>query len=196
MNARERFLAVYSETERKKLDKVPSFVQYVRHEFIGAHEEELFGNYADELYYNLRLDAPLVLGFDAVFSDIPHSNSMTSAELEDKDGTKHSVGLNGQISKQNSSFYNKGLLYSMDNLDRLRSAIIHVDAQNAIRSTLDFYEKVGSRIFPVPAISGIFDTMWMAMTMNEFAINYRKKTKLFPARLWRKHGDGFCPDVR
>ena len=45
--------------------------------------------------------------------------------------------------------------------------------------TLDFYEKVGPRIFPVPAISGIFDTMWMAMTMNDFAINYRKKTKLY-----------------
>ena len=118
MNATERFLAIYSESGRKKLDQVPSFVQYVKPEFISMHEEELFGGFSGDLYYNLRLDAPLVLGFDGVFSDIPHSISGEGVEVEDKQGQKHSIGLNGQYGSL-GGFYHGGLLNSIENLDKV-----------------------------------------------------------------------------
>lgn len=179
LNASKRYLAVYSNAERKNLDRVPSFVQYVRSEFILQHEDEMLGNYSGELLYNLRLDAPMVLGFDAVYSDLPGSINIHAVELEDKDGKRYPVGINGQISNVDSTFYNRGLLFSMENLDTLKSAVYFPDNRVQIQTTLDFYEKVSDLIFPVPALNGIFDQMWMGMTMTEFARNYRKKSKLY-----------------
>lgn len=179
MNPKERFLAVYSETERKKLDRVPSFVQYVRPEFISQNEDLLFGSYQEELFYNLRFDAPLVLGFDAVFADIPHSASCSQVELTDKAGKKHITSTSGQVSKEVGQFYNQGLLFSMENLEKLRETLKISDASDSIRKTISFYESVSNKIFPVVAIGGIFDDTWMAMGMTDFSINYRKKTRLY-----------------
>ena len=179
MNARERYLAVYSDENRKELDHVPSFVQYVTTDFINQHEDALFELWEGELYYNLRLDPPMVLGIDAVFNDMPGVVSCNAVELEDKDGTMYSVGLNAQVGREGSTYYNRGLLNSMENLDRLRSAMKITNHDADIKTTADFYEKADPHIFSVPAIGGIFDTMWMAMTMPVFAYNYRKQTPLY-----------------
>ena len=40
MNAKERYLAVFDDDNRKKLDHIPTFVQYLRPEFIQLYKEK------------------------------------------------------------------------------------------------------------------------------------------------------------
>jgi uroporphyrinogen decarboxylase-like protein len=179
MNARERFLAVYSDTERKKLDRVPKFVQGVKMEFSTNNEEKMFDDFEGELFYNTQFDAPYVLGFDAVFAGVPGSVQCDSIEVEDPDGNKHMINSSGQVGRKGSSFYNKGMLYEQDNLDRLWATMKKIDNSKSIKQTLDYYDSISEKIFPVKMVGGMFDTMWMAMQMKHFSRNYRKKTKLY-----------------
>ena len=41
MNARERYLAIFDEIARKKLDKIPTHVQYIRNGFITKYNRKI-----------------------------------------------------------------------------------------------------------------------------------------------------------
>ena len=83
MNARERYLSVYSDEMRNKMDRVPTFVQYIRDEFISQHENELFNKNKEQLFNLPYFDAPRVLGFDSVFAGFPSSVSIRPIRFED-----------------------------------------------------------------------------------------------------------------
>lgn len=179
MNARERYLAVYDEDERQKLDRVPTFVQGVKGEFMQKHEEEMFDTWEGDLIYDINLDSAIVMGFDATFADVPDNIRCEGAELTDKDGNKHKVGISGKYNDTGSTYYHKGLLYSQENLDELWASIKRVDNSEGIKKQIEHYEKVADKIFPVIKVGGIFDKVWMGMQMKYFARHYRKKTKLY-----------------
>ncbi len=179
MNPRERFLAVYDEDARMKLDRVPTFTQGVKHEFIQKHEEAMFEEWEGDLVYDLGLDAAIVMGFDAVFSGIPSSFKCEGAEIPDENGEMHKVGASGQYNDSGSTYYHKGLLFTQENLDELWSTVKRFDNSKAIKMQIEHNENVSDKIFPVVMIGGIFDRVWMGMQMNYFARHYRKKTKLY-----------------
>ena len=179
MRPSERYMAVFDETARKKLDRVPTHVQGVLDQFFTMNEDALLDDYDGELTYNLKFDAPYILGFDAVFAGMPGSLQCSGVEVEDKEGNRHHIGMSGQVGKKGSTFYNKGLLTSLENLNALWATVKEVDHSKEIESTVAFYESISDKIFPVPMVGGIFDTMWMAMGMKDFSRNYRKKTKLY-----------------
>jgi hypothetical protein len=179
MNPKERFLAVYSDTDRQKLDRVPTFVQSVKEGFITKHEDALFADYNGELLYTFIFDPALVLGFDAVFADVPSSVTCKPINYKLPDGKKIQIGMSGQISKEGSTFYHGGVLQSLEILNQLWANIKVQDHSKDIKNTKDFFDSVSRLIYPVPMIGGIFDTMWMAMGMNEFSKNYRQKSKLY-----------------
>jgi hypothetical protein len=179
MNARERYLAVYDEAKRKTLDRVPTFVQGVKNEFSVQNEDEMFESFDGELFYNTQFDAPYVLGFDSVFAGLPGSFTCDTVEVIDEQGQKQKVGHSGQISRGESTFYNKGMFFSLENLEKVWASVKKIDASNTIEKTIEYYEQISPKIFPVPMIGGIFDTMWMSMGMSNFSKNYRKNTKLY-----------------
>ncbi len=180
MNPRERYLAVFDEDARQDLDQVPTFTQGVKPRFYQKYEEELFGDMDfGQLTYNLKFDPPIALGFDSVFGGIPSSVKVKQTEMTDEKGNKHKVGLSGQVGKKGSTFYNKGLLFNQDNLDNLKANTQKFDNSEAIKQTIDLYEEVSDKIFPVVMVGGIFDRVWMGMQMKYFSRHYRKKTKLY-----------------
>jgi hypothetical protein len=182
MDARERFLAVFSPTERKRLDRVPTFVQGILGGFIDKNEAALFDNYSGELVYDPNYDAALVLGFEAKFASFPQPISHEPFELLDKDGKKYSTGLGATIGKEGTSFYHRGLLWCLENLETMRAALKIMPLEQLktqLKLTFNHYERIGKVIFPVHFMGGIFDTMWMAMGMNEFSKHYRLRDKLY-----------------
>ena len=50
MNTRERYLAIFDDITRKKLDKVPTHVQYIREEFITKYIHKIMKDYHIELF--------------------------------------------------------------------------------------------------------------------------------------------------
>lgn len=180
MRPMDRFLAVYgSDAERKKLDRVPTFVQGVKEQFFTKYEDQLMENYDGPLTYSLHYDAPIVLGFDAVFAGIPSSCRTKPVEVLKKDGTKVIISGSGQAMHGDSSYYKGGFLYSMENLDKLRETYEIIDNSKAIQEEIKHHESIRDYIFPVVMIGGIFDRVWMSMGINDFSVNYRKRTKLY-----------------
>jgi hypothetical protein len=179
MNAKERFLAIYSDSNRKDLDRVPTFVQDVKPEFCTKYEDQMFENFNGELFYSVKFDAPFILGFDAVFAGLPTSVQVETVDVEDENGKKVAIGESGQVSRHGSSYYGGGALTSLENLNKLRSGIKKVDNSKAIQETIKYYEIISDRIFPVCMIGGIFDRVWQAMGMTTFAKNFRKNTPLY-----------------
>ncbi|HME51212.1 MAG TPA: uroporphyrinogen decarboxylase family protein [Candidatus Lokiarchaeia archaeon] len=178
MDPKSRFLSVFTD-DRNNLDRVPLFVQGVLVGFVNKHESQLFDEYEGELIYNTTFDAPLVLGFDAVFAGMPASVSSKAFKVTDDDGQEHLVGLHGQVEKHGTNYYAGGLIKNADILEQLQESMVLVDSSKAIQETLDFYEKVSRLIFPVPMIGGIFDTTWQAMGFTTFAKEYRKNSNFY-----------------
>ncbi|MEX2755575.1 MAG: hypothetical protein Q6365_009275, partial [Candidatus Sigynarchaeota archaeon] len=178
MDPRTRFLSVF-DGDRMNLDRVPTFVQGVLAGFINKYESQLFDDYPGELIYNTTFDAPLVLGFDAVFAGLPHSVGCKAFNVIDENGESHSVGLGGQVERHGSNYYVGGLVKTMEVLEKLEENLIVTENPKAIQETLSFYEKVSRLIFPVPMTGGIFDTTWQAMGFTSFAKEYRKNSKLY-----------------
>ncbi len=178
MDPKTRFLSVFTD-DRKKLDRVPTFVQGVLAGFINKYENQLFDAYEGEMIYNTTFDAPLVLGFDAVFAGLPHAVGCRSFKVVDEQGEEHVAGLGGQVEHQGSSFYAGGLVKTMDVLEKMQENLIVTENPKAVQETLSFYEKVSRIIFPVPMTGGIFDTVWQAMGFASFAREYRKNSKLY-----------------
>lgn len=194
MNARERFLAVFSNEDRNKLDRVPTFVQGILGGFISKNENALFDDYNGELLYNADFDAPLVLGLEAKFSGFPNPIYHEPFQLIDKDGTKYSTGIGATVGKEGSTYYHRGLLWCLENLDTMRNALKIMPMEQLkpqLESTFTYYEKIGHLIFPVPFMGGIFDTMWMAMGMAEFSKHYRQRDKLYLETI-RFYGENMC----
>ncbi|MHA1793718.1 MAG: uroporphyrinogen decarboxylase family protein [Promethearchaeota archaeon] len=178
MKPKERFLTVFSEN-RNKLDRVPLHVQGVLSGFIQKNEELLFENYDGDLTFNVNFDAPLVLGFDAVFAGLPSSISCKHIKIIDNVGKEHSVGLNGQAERQGTSFYTGGLVKDLETHERLWNNVKIIDNKDALLKTQAFYEEISRMIFPVTMVGGIFDTTWQSMGFSDFARNYRKNTKFY-----------------
>jgi hypothetical protein len=177
MNHKERFLAVFSEDQA--LDRVPTFVQGIKGEFIAKHEEQLFADDSLDLTFNPEFDACQVLGFDGKFSGLPSPVGHDPVQLPDVDGTLHAVGLGATVGKEGSSFYHQGLLHSLESLELLRSAVKYTDAADRIKQEMAYHDSLREHIFPVTFMGGIFDTMWMAMGMKDFGRNYNKRTPLY-----------------
>ena len=178
MDPKTRFLSVFTD-DRKDLDRVPLFVQGVLTGFTVKYESQLFDDYEGELIYNTEFDAPLVLGFDAVFGGMPSSVSSKAFKTADDKGEEHIVGLHGQVEKHGTNYYAGGLIKNADILEQLQENLVIIDTSKEIEETINFYEKVSPLIFPVPKISGIFDTTWQAMGFNTFAKEYRKNSKFY-----------------
>lgn len=179
MNARERYLAVYSDENRKKLDRVPTFVQYIKSDFYKKHKKALLTEYRGNRIWFSRFMAPLSLGFDAVFADIPPSIIALPVKVKTEEGRIAWIGMDGQIRNLRSTFYNKGIFYKEEVFERVREHLRPVRAANFLRWTIKWFERLSPHIFPIPMIGGIFDKVWMSMGMVEFAKNYRKNTKLY-----------------
>ncbi len=178
MDPKTRFLSVFTD-DRKKLDRVPTFVQGVLAGFINKYESQLFDTYEGEMIYNMTFDAPLVLGFDATFADVPHVVGCKAFKVVDEKGEEHVVGLGGQMEHSGTSYYAGGMVKTLDVLEKLEENLVINENPKAAQETLSFYEKVSRLIFPVPKIGGIFDTTWQAMGFTSFAREYRKNSKLY-----------------
>nr|MDO8117882.1 uroporphyrinogen decarboxylase family protein [Candidatus Sigynarchaeota archaeon] len=177
MDPRTRFLSVFS-SEREHLDRVPTFVQGILGGFTQKYESILFDNYEGELVYHLSFDAPLVLGFDAVFASMPSSVTCDPIKVV-SDGIEYMMGLGGQKTRAGTRYYAGGLITSLDVLDEVWSHLKVNDTRVIIKQTLDFYDTVSKLICPVPMVGGIFDTVWQAMGFSTFAKEYRKNSKLY-----------------
>ena len=178
MDSKTRFLSVFSDEGRKKLDRVPTFVQGVLEGFIQENEEKLF-DYSGKLTYNVRFDAAVCLGFDAVFAGLPSSVTAKPTNIILEDGKEVVVGMGGQLSKSGTTYYSGGAVKNLDILNKMKENLRIIDASESIKKTIEFYKQVSPIIFPVPMIGGIFDTVWQAMGFTTFSKNYRKNTKLY-----------------
>lgn len=179
MNPRERFLAIFSDTERKKLDRVPTFVQGVLSGFIQQNETALFDNFDGDLTCDPGFDAPLVLGFDSKFGSVPGAFTNDPIILLDKEGNKFETGVNATVGKEGSTYYNKGLLWCPENLEKIQAALHPVNNPNTIKQHFNHYDNLSKVICPVPFMGGIFDTMWMGMGMGDFSKHYRQRSKFY-----------------
>ena len=93
MNSYERYVAVYDESGRKKLDRVPTHVQYIREKFIVKNKEILLKNYQGKLFNDLYFDIPMILGFDSIFAPFPQSFKFKSIKIDIGEGKSVKIGL-------------------------------------------------------------------------------------------------------
>ena len=179
MHARERYLAIYDDRLRLKLDKVPKFVQYVTNEFITKNETEFSRNSLISPINNTYFNVPYLLGFDAIFAPFPLSVKIKNTRIKKKNGSDIRIGEDGQAKKKTTTYYEGGFIHSLEILDRLRSNMKIIDRSEQILKTIRNYERVGKEIFPILMVDGIFDRIWKSMGMDTFSRNFRKKTRLY-----------------
>jgi hypothetical protein len=179
MNAKERYLAVFDDNKRKKLDRVPTFVQYIRPEFVELHRQ-MFVNMNLPFQSDVsRFKNAYFMGFESVFGAVYPGLRVSQVELEDEKGEKVIVAWNGQPPAIKMDYYQRGLFFSIENLDKVRETMRKVDDSAEIKRIIDHFERISPYIFPVIALGGIFDTLWQSMGFNNFAYHYRKNSKLY-----------------
>ncbi len=179
MNSCERYLAVYDDNERKKLDRVPTHVQYIMEEFIIQNKENILSRYSGKLFNNLYFDIPLILGFDSIFAPFPLSFKVKSIKVDDGAGKKVRIREDGQSIKRNTSYYEGGYIKNLEVLNELIANLKEVDKSEIIKKTINFYEKISPYIFPILIVDGIFDKVWKSMGIVAFSRNFKKNTKLY-----------------
>lgn len=179
MNARERYLAVFDEEARKKLDKVPTHVQYIREEFISKYKVEIIKNYSGKLFNHLYFDIPYMLGFESIFARFPPSYKIRSVKVCVEEGKKIRIKENGQPIKQKSTYYEGGFIHFIEVLDDLWTNLKLVDNSNYITKIIKYYEELAPYIFPVLMVDGIFDRVWKCMGMPIFSRNFQKNSNLY-----------------
>ena len=114
LHARERYLAIYDDKLRLKLDKVPKFVQYVREEFITKNKTEFSRDSLKSSIINNYFEAPYHLGFDAVFAPFPLSVKVKSVRVKKENGTTIRIGEDGQAKKKETAYYERGNIHSKE----------------------------------------------------------------------------------
>lgn len=179
MNNRERYLAVYDEKERKKLDRVPTHVQYIRQEFIDANKERILKDYKGILFNDLYYDIPLILGFDSIFASFPRSVKIKSVKVEDGNGNIIRIGEDGEAIQQKTAYYEGGYIKNLEILNELEANLKILDNNMLIKKTISRYEKLSPYIFTVLQLEGIFDRVWKSMGMSTFSYHYSKNTNLY-----------------
>lgn len=179
MNAYERYLAVFDDQKRKKIDRVPLHVQYIREEFIEKNKSELMNNYSGILYRNYYYDIPMILGFDSIFAPFPSSYKIKPIKIRKNRSVTLKIGENGQSTKHNTEYYEGGYIKTLEILENLESNLKLVDSTEQIQKVIRYYEKISSKIFPILMVDGIFDRVWKAMGMIEFSRHYRNCSKLY-----------------
>ncbi len=179
MNARDRYLAVYSDSQRKYLDRVPIFVQNIKEEFIAQHQNAIFENYKGKKFNNYYVDAPLALGFDAIFAPFPLSLKTKPIKVTNDKGQSFKIGEDGQAIKRTSTYYAGGHINSLEVLNELINNTEKINNIELIQKTIARYNLLSPEIFPVLMISGIFDRVWQAMGMELFSRHFRQKSKLY-----------------
>ncbi|MHA2473433.1 MAG: uroporphyrinogen decarboxylase family protein [Promethearchaeota archaeon] len=179
MNSKERFLAVFDSYKRKKLDRVPTFVQYIREEFVKLHRPQ-FRNVEVPFPSTIsRFKDAYIMGFESVFGHVLPGLRVSQVELEDENGEKVLVAWNGQPPIKKLGYYERGLFFSLENLNNVKETMRKVDDSEQILQLMNYYEKISPHIFPVIAFGGIFDTLWQSMGFNNFAYHYQKNSKLY-----------------
>ena len=179
MDAKHRYLAVYDDSERLKLDKVPKFVQYVREEFIAKHRLKLNLNLANHFSNMTYFSVPYELGFDAVFAPFPLCVKIKSVKIKLDNGEFLRIGEDGQKVHKKSHYYEGGFIHSIELLDELRNNMKIIDKNDDIQKVVNNYEKFSNKIFPILMIDGIFDRVWKSMGIVRFSLHYRKNSKLY-----------------
>ncbi len=179
MHAKDRLLALFDDDARRRLDRVPTFVQAVNPDFIERYEDALFSDECFDYVNNPGVDAALVLGFDGIFGDFPSAFTFEPVEVTGSDGKKHSINTEGREYHEGTRFYKGGLLTSQEVLDRIRATIKPVTDTRAMQATIDHGESIAPRIFAVPKTGGIFSRVLLAMGYKDFSMHYRKNTRFY-----------------
>lgn len=180
MNAKERYLAIFDENQRKKLDRVPTFVQYLRPKFVELHRHKFENKSVPFNEWFFRFRSAYLMGFESVFADVhPGLRISQEVEVENEQGEKVLISWNGQKPETSMGFYEGGYFSSLENLYKVKETLRIVDDSEAIKKTMDQYDKISPYVFPVIGTSGIFDTLWQSMGFKNFSRHYRKNSKLY-----------------
>lgn len=179
MNAYQRYLAVFHEDKRRRLDRVPTHVQYIREEFIQKNLNSIFKNYSGKRFNHLYFDVPHILGFDSIFAPFPSSFRIKSIKIRTKNGKNIRIREDGQAIKKKSTYYEGGFIKNLDILNDLWANLKLIDNTQQIKELILYYSKLAPFIFPILMVDGIFDRTWKSMGMSDFSRNFRKKTKLY-----------------
>ena len=179
MNVKERYLAVYDDAKRKKLDRVPTFVQGIKENFMFKYQKEVLDNYDKTIFNNPHFGAPFVLGFDSVFAPYPTSYKSVKIKVQDANGKEIKINEQGQPVKRKTEYYEGGYVDSLEVLEKIQAKLKILDRSDQIQHVISYYEKLSTQIFPVLMVSGMFDVVWQAMGMNLFSRHFIKRTKLY-----------------
>lgn len=179
MNCYERYIAVYDDNKRKKLDRVPTHVQYIREKFIDINKESVLKGYNGNLFNDPYFDIPMILGFDSIFASFPKSVKFKSIKVDIGEGNYVKIREDGEAIKHKTSYYEGGYIKSLDILNELRANLKIVENYKLINKTIIRYEKISPYIFPVLQIDGIFDRVWKSMGMADFSHHFKKNSKLY-----------------
>ncbi len=179
MNSYERYLAVFDESGRKKLDRVPTHVQYITDKFIAKNKEEILSHYTGKLFNDVYFDIPLILGFDSIFAPFPQSLTFKSIKIDNGEGKNVRIGESGQAIKRKTTYYERGYVKNIDILNELIANSKIVENYEMINKTIIRYEELSPYIFPILTIDGIFDRVWRSMGMIDFSYHFNKNTTLY-----------------
>lgn len=179
MNNSERYLAVYDDKKRKKLDRVPTHVQYIREEFITLNKERVLKDYKGTIFNDLYFDIPQILGFDSIFASFPKSVKFKSIKVDNGKGNVIKIGEDGEAIRQKTAYYEGGYIKNLEILSELKANLKILDNATLINKTIARYEKLSPYIFPVLQIDGIFDRVWKSMGISDFSYHFKKKSTLY-----------------
>ncbi len=179
MNCYERYLAVYDDDERKKLERVPTHVQYIREEFIDMNKGSILKDYHGKIFNNLYFDIPRILGFDSIFAPFPRSLKFKSIKIENEEGKSIRIREDGQAVRPDTSYYEGGYIKHLDTLNEIKASLKLIENHELINKVITRYEKISPKIFPVLMVDGIFDRVWKSMGMIDFSYHFKKRTALY-----------------
>ena len=179
MNCYERYLAVYDDKERKKLDRVPTHVQYIREGFIDKNKDILLKDYNENIFNDLYFDIPRILGFDSIFAPFPLSIKCKSIKIEVEKGKYIKIREDGQAIRPKTTYYDGGYIKSLDILNEIKANLKIIENHEQINKVITRYEKISPTIFPVLMVDGIFDRVWKSMGIRDFSYHFRKRTVLY-----------------
>jgi hypothetical protein len=179
MNAYQRYLAVFNKDDHRKLDRVPTHVQYIREEFINRYYNSIVNNYSGKRFDQLYFDIPHILGFDSVFAPFPSSFKVKPVKVNINNTNSIRIREDGQAIKRKSDYYEGGFITNIEILNEIWANLKQIDNTKQIKKVVDYYDKLSPYIFPVLMVDGIFDRTWKSMGMSTFSINFQKNSKLY-----------------